>query len=242
MYFSISDVKHDRAAQLAVIAAQELGERLMEGKGVHIPFETVVCTLKERLKRDTTLVAAQLLIQDEGKKHSALKVGFAEIVGMLGGEEGAMNFFRQVTTPRAALRFESVGGVRDDIHAAKNRSAVLAAKAVVERYRDPNLEGQTPGEREYIDFLKSIRRTLEKAADDGNLKPDFAKTIVNEIEEAAYTDQRLSIKGKVMNLQVEAARELFAETRSQLIQQYAKAMHGVDAEKGKSHDNGPTIH
>lgn len=242
MYFSIGEIKHDRAAQLAVIAAQDFGELLMAGKGAHVPFETVVCTLKDKLKRDTTMVAAQLLVQDEGKKQSALKVGFAEIVRTFGGAEGAMNFFRQVTTPRAALRFESVGGVRDDIHAAKNRSAVLAAKAVVERYRDPSREAHTPAEREYIDFLKSIRRTLEKAADDGCLKPGFAKGIVTEIEEAAFTDQRPTIKGKVMNLQVDATKELYAETRSQLIQQYAKAMQGVEADKSKGQDGGPTIH
>ena len=239
MYFSIGEIKHDRAAQLAVIAANEFGENLMVGNGTHVPFETVVCTLNSKLKRDTTVVAAQLLIQDEGKKKSALKVGFAEIVRTFGGEDGAMNFFRQVTTPRATLRFESVGGVRDDIHAAKNRSAVLAAKAVVERYRDPDHQDRTPAEREYVDFLKSMRRTLEKAVDDGSLKADFAEGLAIEIEEAAYTDQRPTIKGKIMNLQVDASRELYAETRSQLIQQYAKAMQGAEA--GKNRTSEPTI-
>lgn len=240
MYFSIDGIRHDRAAQLAVIGAHEFGEHLMMGQGAHVPFETVVCTLKEKLKRDTTMLAAQLLIADEGKKQSALKVGFAEIVRTFGGEEGAMNFFRQVTTPRATLRFESVGGIRDDIHAARNRSAVLAAKAVVERYRSPEREGHTPGEREYIEFLKSVRRTLEKAVDDGSLKPELSGSVLTEIEEAAYTDQRPSIKGRIMNLQVEASQEHFDEARSKLIRQYAKALE-ADVDKGKGHDGGPTI-
>lgn len=240
MYFSMDVLKHDRAAQLAVIAAHDFGEHLMAGNGAHIPFETVVCTLRDKLRRDTTTVAAQLMIQEVDKKRSAMKVGFAEIIRTFGGEEGAMNFFRQVTTPRAALRFESVGGVRDDIHASKNRSAVLAAKAVVERYRDPECKGYTAGEREYVDFLKSIHRTLDRAVNDGRIKPELAKAIVTEIEEAAYTDQRPSIKGKITVLQAEATKELFAETRSQLIQQYAQALHGNEA--AQKPDNSPTIH
>lgn len=239
MYFSMDSLKHDRAAQLAVIAAHDFGEHLMFGSGSHISFETVVCTLKDKLKRDTTVVAAQLLNQDNEKKRSAMKVGFAEIVRTFGSEEGAMNFFRQVTTPQAELRFESVGGVRDDIYAAKNRSAVLAAKSVVERFREPAREGHTAGEREYVDFLKSVRRTLDKAVDDGSLKPQFATNIVTQIEEAAYTDQRPSIKGKITTLQVEASRELFAETRSKLIQQYAKAMQ---SEGDNKPGDGPTFH
>lgn len=239
MYFSIGEIKHDRAAQLAVIAAQEFGEQLMADERAHVPFETVVVTLREKLKRDTTVLAAQLLLADEGKKQSALKVGFAEIVRVFGGDDGAMNFFRQVTTPRATLRFESVGGIRDDIHSAKNRSAVLAAKAVVERYRAPDQEGHTPAEREYVDFLKSVRRTLERATDDGYIAPDLANRLLVDIEEAAQTDQRPAIRGKVVNLQVDASKELFAETRSQLIQQYAKAMQDPEARKEQ---DGPTIH
>lgn len=241
MYFSIGVIKHDRAAQLAVIAAHEFGEHLMVGGGAHIPFETVLCTLKEKLKRDTTVLAAQLLNEDDARKRSAMKVGMAEIVRVFGGDEGAMNFFRQVTTPRATLRFESVGRIRDDIHSAKNRSAVLAAKAVVERYRNQTHEGHTPAEREYIDFLKSIRRTLEHAVDDGCLKPEFASGLLVEIEEAAQTDQRPAIKGRVVALQTDASREHHAEARSKLIQEYAKALH-PDADKDAAADSGPTLH
>lgn len=237
MYFSIGAIKHDRAAQLAVVTAQEFGEQVLAQKDAHVPFETVVCTLKDKIKRDLTVIAAQLLTQDEGRKQSALKVGFAEIVRTFGGEEAAMNFFRQVTTPRLAIRFESVGGIRDDVHAAKNRSAALASKAIVERWRDPDRKDFTPAEREYIDYLKSIRRTLDKAADDGCLKVDFAKGLVNEIEEAAYTDQRPSIRGKVMALQVAASEELYAENRSWLIRQYAEALQA-----DKPQDSGPSIH
>lgn len=238
MYFSMDMIKSDKAAQLAVIAAHDFGEYLMAGNGVHIPFESVVCTLKDKLGRDTTVIAAQLLNQDAEKQKSAMKVGFAEIIRTFGGEEGAMNFFRQVTTPRAELRFESVGGIRDDIHSAKNRSAVLAAKAVVERFREPAREGHGPAEREYIDFMKSIHRTLNKSVDDGLIQADFAKDVVTQIEEAAYTDQRSVIKGKIAALQVEASRELFAETRSMLVQQYAKALSN---DAGQDHE-GPTIH
>lgn len=240
MYFSIGQIKNDRAAQIAVIAAQEFGDRLVLGDGAHIPFETVVCTLKEKLQSDTTMVAAKLLIQDEDKKKSALKVGFAEIVRTFGGEDAAMHFFRQITTPRTMLRFESVGGVQDDIHAAKNRSAAMAAMAAVERYRNPKHDGFTPAEREYIDFLKSVRRSLGAAADNGVVQPILAKTLITEIEEAACTDQRPTIRDKIYALQLAASSELFSETRSQLIQQYASALRG--AEHPAEQESGPTLH
>lgn len=241
MYFSIGDIKHDRAAQLAVITAQELGEHILAHKESHIPFETVVCTLKEKIKRDLTVIAAQLLAQDEGKKQSALQVGFKEITRIFGGDDAAMSFFRQVTTPRATIRFESVGGVQDDIHAAKNRSAVLAAKAVVERFREPNRDGFSPAEREYVDYLKSIRSNLEKAADNGVVDANIAMGLVAEIEEAAYTDARPNIRGKIMELQIAASEEVFKESRSRLIQQYAQALEQGQA-PAPNNNSGPTLH
>ena len=235
MYFTIGEIKHNRAAQLAVITAGEFGERVLAGEEPHVSFEAALCVLSQRMKTDTALIAAQLINQDPDKKQTALKVGYEGIRQVFGNDEAVMAFFRQVTTPRAEIRFESVGGVRDDIHAARNRSAVLAAKAAVERWRAPEHEGVLPAEREYMDYLKSVRRTLEMALESKQINATVAEGIMIEIEEGSHSDQRPNIKAMIMTMQVDASREHFNETRNLLLKQYSQALT-------KNSDNGLTLH
>lgn len=235
MYFSISQVKNDAAAQLAVLTATEMGERMLAGEQSHIAFESAVATISRKTGRDTATIAAQLLAQDATYKQKAIKVGMEEIVRKLGGEDNAKSFFRQITAPKATIRFESVGAVRDDIYSAKNRAAVLAMKAGGERYRNPNAADHTSAEREFIEYTKSVVRTLNSAVENGQVDAGVARDIQLTIEEAAYTDQRPHIKTHVMALQAEASKELFEEQRRQLLKRYAPAAVA-------SENTGPSLH
>lgn len=234
MYFTTSHIRSDKAAQLAVITAHELGERVILGQEAHVAFETVVLTVKNQLKRDPRLVAAQLLEQAEGKVRSALKIGLEEIVKMFDGEEKAMGFFRQVTTPRNALRFDSIGGVSEDIHLAKNRAAMMASKASIERFHNPDHDGLLPTEREYVDFMKSMRRSLDAAVERNQIKADLAAGLMTEVEETCTKDPRKAITNKILGLQILATEELFAENRERVIQRYA----AVYAKDGPAKDAG----
>jgi len=237
MYFTMSAIKSDPAAQLTVITANELGERVLLGEKAHVAFETVVIAVKDRLKRDPRMVAAQLLAEDAGKIRSALKIGLKEIVTMFGGEDKVMGFFRQVSTPRHMLRFDSIGGISEDITLAKNRAAMMASGAVFERFLNPQGEGVLPAERLYIDFMKSVRRSLDSAVGKGEVKAQLAKEMMTDVEFACLTDPRKGIKEKIISMQVAVSEELYEENRQRVYQRYANLYAGSDAsasaEKGR---------
>jgi hypothetical protein len=237
MYFSISNVKHDRGAQLAVMTASQLGERMLAGENAHIAFEAAVADLSKKTGHGVAEVALQLMNADADYRKKAIRVGAQQIIKTFGGEDTAMAFFRQINAPTATIRFESVGGVKDDILLAKNRSAVLAIKAAGERWRNKNHVGYTPSEREFVEFSKSVRRTLDKAVENGQVDAVVAQTISTQIEEAAYTDQRPHLKDHITVLQAEASQEVFAEARSQLLRQYAQA-----ANPSPKKPDGPSMH
>lgn len=239
MYFSITSVKNDRAAQLAVMTASQLGELMMSGQQSHVAFEAAVSSISGKMNSDPAMVAAQLLNEDQDFRKKAIKVGLEEIVRSLGGEENAMAFFRQINAPKAKLRFESVGGIADDLTSAKNRSAVLAIKASGERYRNHDAIDRLPAEREYMEFLKSVSRSLDTAIVSGTVDANTAQEVKTTIEEAGYVDQRPKLKGHIIALQADASRELFQEERAALMDQYRKAAPAV--EKTQSND-GPTRH
>lgn len=231
MYFSIAEIRGDRAKQLAVMAAAELSEHMLgSGKDAHVAFETTVVHLAEHLKRgDTAVLAAQLLnsVESEEKRVNTIKIGMKEMSKLFGGAEPMMSFFRQATMPKAAIRFESVGGVQHDIHAAKNRSAMLAAKALQQRRFFPEVQGLNGAEREYVDYLKSVRRTMDKAVENGTVKPELASELAGEIEEAAYA-ARPEQKGQIIELQLLASEELMEEARNKLIRQYSNILQPTD--------------
>lgn len=234
MYFTISQIRNDRAAQLAVISAHQLGELVMNGSESHVAFETVVLSLKDALKRDPLIIAAQFLDKTASAAKNALGLGLRELEKMFGGEEKAMSFFRQLTTPRNTVRFDSIGGLSEDIHLAKNRAAMLAAKASVERFHAPSHEGLLGAEREYVDFMKSVRRSLDNAVVNGAIKAEFAHGLVTEVQEASCKDPSKAVQGKIQTLQVLASDELFTEQRNKIIQRYASVYA-----QSQTKDSGP---
>jgi ABC-type amino acid transport substrate-binding protein len=88
-----------------------------------------------------------------------------------------------------------------------------------------------------VEFSKSVRRTLDKAVENGQVDAVVAQTISTQIEEAAYTDQRPHLKDHITVLQAEASQEVFAEARSQLLRQYAQA-----ANPSPKKPDGPSMH
>ena len=149
----------------------------------------------------------------------------AELRPLLSEIDGFLSIerFQSLTTPGRLL---SLSFWRDE--------------AAVARWRNPDHVGLVPAEREYIDYMKSVRRTLDKAAGNGDLKADLAKGLVTEIEEAGYTDQRPALRSHVEFLQVAASEEVFQETRNYLIQKYARALQSQQT--NDAGNDGPKMH
>lgn len=235
MYFSISEVKHDRAAQLALMTANQLGESMMAGEQSSVAFESAIASISRKANiPDTALVAAQLLAQDVEYRKKAINVGLKEMVRVLGGEENTKEFFKQITLPKATIRFESVGGVRDDVHAAKNRAAMLAMRAAFGRKLKPEVKERMPAENEYKEFVKSVYRTLDTAIYNGQINAGVAHRLSVEINEAAHAELSPAMKTHIAALQGEASKDIAQETRLRIVARY---------NKGSSHDHdGPIVH
>lgn len=217
MYFSLSEVKNDRAAQLALMTANELGERMMVGEQANVAFESAIASMSRRTGlSDIKTIAAQLLAQDDLHRKTAIRIGMGEIVNALGGEINASNFFKQVALPRAQIRFESVGGVRDDLMAAKGRASLLAIRAGFARKLDPDLLEMHAAEAEYVEFVKSVYRTLEASAVD----PKVALDVANEINGAALADIPHELKGGISDLQQRAIADINLEARERVMARY----------------------
>lgn len=244
MYFTMSEVKHDRAAQFAVFAAHLTGEKLLasdstgplSGSSLQAVFEAAVLHVSGKTGLDAVTTAAQLLNQDQENKVKVINVGLAEISRVLGGKDKAMAYFRQLDAPRANIRFESVGGIQNDILSAKNKVAVLAMKSQVERFRGPDNKTLHPSERELVDFLKSVRRTVEEATDQNRISASFGHDLVHEIETAVIVDKRPANQTKLEALLLTAVEELFDEKRASVMAQYRRI-----SVPGGDH-NGPSIH
>lgn len=244
MYFTMREVKHDRAVQFAVLAAHLAGEKILAqdspapltGSSMQAVFEAAVLHVSSKTGLDAVTTAAQLLNQDQENKVKVINVGLAEISRVLGGKDKAMAYFRQIDTPRANIRFESVGGIQNDVLSAKNKVAVLAMRAQVERYRDPSSESLHPAERELVDFLKSVRRTAEEAVDQNRIAASVGHDLVNEIEAAVIVDKRPANKSKLEALLLKSVEELFDEKRANVMAQYRKVSAPVDD------NSGPSIH
>lgn len=225
MYFSIHSIKGDRAAQLAVVTAHAYGEMLLQSER-HVPFEAAACVVSTSLKRDLPIVAAQLLNHTGPSFQKSLLIGYEQIVNAFGGSpETAMGFFRMAVADKPRIRFESVGGLSDDIHSAKNRGAAYAAAAISMRFRNPGDEDFNSAERKYIDFLKSVKVVVDEAIQRNIVSAEMGKSLVLEIEEASNTDPSPISKTRIGILQAQASKEVMQEARVELLQRYKSILN-----------------
>jgi hypothetical protein len=220
MYFSISDVKNNRSAQLAAMVASDLGECMISGEQGNVAFESAIASMSAKTNVDPVVCAAQLLNQDRDFRKKAIRVGLREMEASLGGASNMAAFFKQASNPRASIRFQSVGGVRDDINTAKNRAAALSMSAVIQRRNDPNAVNMLPVEREYVEYMKSVTRTLNEAVEMGTVDVDSAHSLRGEIEVAGYLDKLPESKTQIVMLQADASTEYFKEERARVIAKY----------------------
>jgi len=234
MYFTLDVIKNSRAAQLAVMAAHELGERMNAGEDSAVAFESAIVAITHKSEYDTAVIAAQLLAEDAQYRQKAIHVGLREIKRVLGDEQSVSAFFGQVTAPEASVRFESVGGVRDDLFAAKNKSAMLAMRAAFGRKLVPDAVGMMPAEREYVNFVKSVYGTLEAAVSSSKIGADVARQMSGEINQAAKADLEQSLRPVIASLQEVAMKETAAEARQRIVARYQ-----LDAAKKV---DGPALH
>lgn len=220
MYFVLSEHSADErslasADALNSMTPDELGVRLTAARNAHLVFDTVVSSLSSKAKMPPAAVAIALLKQPDDKRREAIKMAAVDTARQLGGDDSLMTFYRQVANPHRSMRLESIGGIEDDLFTAMSRSSLIATKAVY--------AGQIPGytEREFVDFIKSARRTLEKGAEDGLITADIAVMVSKMVEQAAMADRTPNDRVMLQRLLDTAADELYNEARERLMRQYA---------------------
>jgi plasmid maintenance system antidote protein VapI len=246
MYFTMREIKHDHGAQLAVLASQMAGEQVLSGEAdklsLQAVFEAAVVYVSAHSKIDAATTAAQLLNQDSDYKRKVLTVGMREISRAMGGRDNAMAFFRQIDAPRTTIRFESVGGIQHDVLAVKNKIAVTAIRAQGERFREPNDKALHKSERELVDLLKSVRRTVSEAVTENRITANFGVELVNEIDASMMIDQRPANRAKLETLRDTAVAEMYSERRANVLAQYRKPSGPAVDPRPDTGNDEPSIH
>ena len=225
MYFSISqgaDARVRQAEQLLSLPARKFEAALISPSYAHIPFESSVAKIAPAKGLAPELVARELLSHDPEFREKAFRVGADEIYFSLGNERAMKQFFGHAVSPARMLRFESVGGISDDIAAVKNRVNCSAMTAYWERQAAP-ATGVMPAEREYIDLLKAVRSKLEAAVNKGFVAAESAADIARDIEVSSINQDLLNMPDFIRPLQEVARDELFEEQRARLMERYSAA-------------------
>ncbi|WP_199033043.1 hypothetical protein, partial [Ralstonia sp. ASV6] len=223
MYFSISqsaDARVHKAEQLLSLPAREFETALMSSREhAHIPFESSVAKIATAKAMAPEIVARNILATPEFAER-AMRVGADEIYFSFGTEKSMKQFFGGALSSRHLLRFESVGGVSDDVSAVKNRVACSAMTAYWERL-ESNVPGVMPAERDYVDLLKDVRSKLEAAMASGFLSAADASDVARDIELASITPGLMHMTDFIQPLQEMARDELFEEQRARLMERYS---------------------
>ncbi len=225
MYFSISQSSNsrvERTEQLAALPARQFGANLIDPTFAHIPFESCVAAVSHAKSLAPELVAREIVGHDAAYRAKAFRVGAEEALRSLGGEEKAMQFFANAVSERNTLRFESVGGISDDVNAVKNRLASSSMDAYFARQM-ASTAGVLPEERDYIDLLKVVRSNLETGIERGKVSPSVAEEVVREFELASLNGGMLGMREIIRPLQEIAREELFEEQRKRVMQRYSAA-------------------
>lgn len=220
MYFSTSNSGNQHAAKVVALSAAAFGVKLTSDAYAHVPFESVAAAISHAKSVPVDQVARELFLLDPERRRKSLSVGLSQIVKGFGGEEQAMDFFRQVRDPVSTLRFEGVGGISESVLQVKNRLAALAADAYLAR--GGAVEGDLlPVEREFVDLLKAVRRELALGVERNVVAPDVAEAVAAGIEGAVKHMPLPGLADYVVPLHDMAREELFEEARERVRQRYA---------------------
>lgn len=222
MYFSTSQSGNKHAAKIVATTAKEFGLTLATPEYAHVPFEAVVAAISKAKSLPPERIATELMALAPEQRKGALIVGSAELVKGFGSEAQTMEFFRSVADPRATVRFEGVGGISDDLRTVKNRLASVAADAYLQR-QVGDADGLLPVEREYVDLMKSVRRTLELAVENNSIAPGVAEALVKEVQDAVARVSLDDMSRYVAPLHEIATEELYDEALERVRKRYAVA-------------------
>jgi len=211
MYFA----KSERCPTQPIESQDDLGKFLSQPGSAHLVFDTVVSSLSARSNLAPDVVATALLKQPPEKRKEAVKKAIVDTSIQLGGNAAFLEFYQQTVRPHRVLRLESIGGIDDDIFTAMSRAELVATKAVYAK--------QIPGytEREFVDFFKSTRRTLEKAIEDGDLDLGHGDIAYKLMEKAALASRSPNEKSLLTGLIKTAQDELHQDARERVLRQYA---------------------
>ncbi len=212
MYYSITHTPAGAAAKFAAQTPAERAKAMAQGHYTELGFETTVLSAAAKTGHDPVLVAREMLKKDRTFLNRAMEVGAAELDVVCGGSEFTSVFLSQASTPAAALRFEGVGGVKDDLRAACCRAGAMAVGSLMSQ--------ETANE--YVAHMKSLRRLVEAEITSGHLDAAVGNGAVKQIESAALQDLSEQPHKFVATLQERAISELFEEARQRLRAQYAR--------------------
>ncbi|ABO60299.1 hypothetical protein LA345_37370 (plasmid) [Burkholderia vietnamiensis] len=222
MYFSTSQTGNQNVAPLVNLSLREFGAHLIDDAYAHVPFESVVAAIAKAKPIAPELAARELVAHAPDYRAKAFRVGVEEIVRAFGNDERAMQFYRSVASERSQLRFESIGGVSDDLVTVKTRLAAHAANAYWARQHDGSA-GLIPAEREYVDLMKSVRQSLEASLTKGKVSADLAETAIAEIEAASVSAGFFGMEEVIRPLQETARDEIYTEHMERVLQRYTNA-------------------
>ncbi|CAE6793343.1 hypothetical protein R70006_04952 [Paraburkholderia domus] len=231
MYFSTSQSGNRKLADLVAEPARQFGAHLVDEEFAHIPFESVVAAIAGKSRMVPELAARELVGHESDYRAKAFRVGVEEVMRSFGGEDKAMRFYRQAASEGPSLRFESTGGVKDDVASVRNRLAASAANAYWAREKDES-RGLIVPEREYVDLLKSVRQALETAVSAGKVSPDVAEQVVADLEAASVNTGLFGMKEMIRPLQDLAREELYDEQVRRVMERYTGGLNADDPAPG----------
>jgi hypothetical protein len=219
-YFSLSESK-SAVDKMAVLSADQLKDEMHSKAFLPVTFEATCIAISKQTKLPMPAVPSALFKEPLAVRKAALGLGVSTIVENFHNENSlALAFFAQNRTAQSHFRFESVGGVKDSLPTVKSRVSLLADLAFISREKQPEQAGPTHDERQFIDLVKSIKRSLNTAVVEKRMPLAMAKEFSVQIVDAAVQDQKGPFKGFVNGLITIANDEIAQAERQKLIEKF----------------------
>lgn len=218
MYYSINQLAPGPAAELAALPSAARTGKMLAGQSAEVAFETTIASMAAKTGHNPIALASEVLSRSLEWRRKSIEIGAAELVSVFEGEKTVQNFLGQVGTPKARLRFESVGGIQDDVIAARNRASAMAYVAL----------SSPPAKSQYVEHLKSLRKLVTGAVDSGLIGSEVGQDLVADVEQAALSGLTDMQRDQVAALHGQARNEILEEVRQRLRAQYARVARPDD--------------